>query len=224
MVEIVTLMACEPERPKRPGHRCRHFDDSRDFNKHSTTVLSLPIPFSMSAVSTSSNQTARIPVVNFGQFLHGVEADRKVTASAIDQAFRDCGFVYLSNHGILQEKIDKCFEWSKAFFALPDDIKMKAPHPSGGSHHRGYSGLGEEKVTQMVFDKDEIAKAREDAPDVKESFESGNVNDHVQPNIWLPEEDLPGFRDFMQEFFLVSFDFFEKAMVDPLNRTKTGLF
>jgi hypothetical protein len=29
---------------------------------------------------------------------------------------------------------------------------------------------------------------------VKESFESGNVDDEMQPNIWLPEEKLPGFR------------------------------
>lgn len=70
---------------------------------------------------------------------------------------------------------------------------MLAPHPPGGSHHRGYSGLGVEKVSQNVFDEKEIEKLR-GVPDVKESFESGNVVDEAQPNIWLPEEELPGFR------------------------------
>ena len=54
-----------------------------------------------------------------------------------------------------------------------------------------------------MFDADELRKHRVDAPDVKESFESGNVKDDMQPNIWLPEEALPGFRAFMEDFFEV---------------------
>jgi hypothetical protein len=72
-------------------------------------------------------------------------------------------------------------------------VKLLAPHPPGGSHHRGYSGVGVEKVSQNIFDKDDI-KALRSIPDFKESFESGNINDKMQPNIWLPEEVLPGFK------------------------------
>lgn len=50
---------------------------------------------------------------------------------------------------------------SKAFFDLPTETKMLAPHPPGGSHHRGYSGLGVEKVSQHVFDEEEIQKLRQ---------------------------------------------------------------
>lgn len=39
-------------------------------------------------------------------------------------------------------------------------------------------------------------------PDYKESFECGNVMDEAQPNIWLPEDKLPGFRAFMEEYFM----------------------
>lgn len=35
---------------------------------------------------------------------------------------------------------------------------------------------------------------------MKESFDIGNPEDEVQPNIWLPEELLPGFRQFMEDF------------------------
>lgn len=89
---------------------------------------------------------------------------------------------------------------SSKFFALPTSTKLLAPHPPGGSHHRGYSGLGVEKVSQHVFSADELAALRA-VPDVKESFESGNVDDASQPNIWLPEASLPGFRTFMETFF-----------------------
>ena len=68
-----------------------------------------------------------------------------------------------------------------------------APHPPGFAHHRGYSGVGLEKVSQNVFDETELEKLRA-VPDVKESFESGNVNDELQPNLWVPEEEIPGFR------------------------------
>jgi isopenicillin N synthase-like dioxygenase len=82
---------------------------------------------------------------------------------------------------------------SKRFFDLPTEKKLLAPHPPGGAHHRGYSGLGVEKVSQDVFDAEALA-ALKTVPDVKESFESGNVVDELQPNIWPPEDVLPGFR------------------------------
>jgi isopenicillin N synthase-like dioxygenase len=33
------------------------------------------------------------------------------------------------------------------------------------------------------------------------SYEIGSQDDKLQPNVWLPEETLPGFRDFTQKFY-----------------------
>ena len=77
---------------------------------------------------------------------------------------------------------------------------MLGPHPPGGSHHRGYSAPGVEKVSQHQYDANELHKLRE-VPDYKESFESGNTTDTSQPNIWPPSSSLPGFQEFMQSFF-----------------------
>jgi isopenicillin N synthase-like dioxygenase len=79
---------------------------------------------------------------------------------------------------------------------------MLAPHPPGGSHHRGYSAPGVEKVSQHQYDANELNKLRA-IPDFKESYESGNIDDEAQPNIWLPEDKLPGFRAFMETYFTV---------------------
>ncbi|KAL1632646.1 hypothetical protein SLS58_011353, partial [Diplodia intermedia] len=89
---------------------------------------------------------------------------------------------------------------SRKFFALPTATKQLAPHPPGGSHHRGYSAPGMEKVTQHVFSDAAIAALRA-VPDHKESYETGNETDARQPNIWLPDAALPGFRAFLQAFF-----------------------
>jgi isopenicillin N synthase-like dioxygenase len=105
--------------------------------------------------------TSPIPIVDFGKFLSGTREQQKEIALQIDDAFRNVGFVYLKNHGVAKDKVEECFSWSKKFFDLPLETKMLAPHPPGGSHHRGYSAPGLEKVTQHTYSEEDIAKARE---------------------------------------------------------------
>ncbi|KAJ3552709.1 hypothetical protein NM688_g4012 [Phlebia brevispora] len=140
-----------------------------------------------------------ISVIDFGAFLNG--SQKQAVADAMLTSFKDSGFVYLINHGLPQDRIDSMFEWSKAFFALPMEKKMLSPHPSSGTHHRGYSAPGVEKVTQHVYDADELAKHRAKAPDVKESFESGREDDPHMPNIWPPEGVIPGFKEASLDFY-----------------------
>jgi len=78
---------------------------------------------------------------------------------------------------------------SQRFFALSESEKGIARRPPDRSNHRGYSGVGNEQVRDRVC--------------MKESFDVGNPKDEVQPNLWLPEELLPGFREFMNVFFQV---------------------
>ena len=51
--------------------------------------------------------------------------------------------------------------------------------------------MGNEKVRERIC--------------IRETFDSGNPEDDRQPNIWPPEELLPGFRKFMEEFFQVPY-------------------
>ena len=57
------------------------------------------------------NTESSIPLINFGHFLNGSTDERSKVASSIDAAFRSVGFVYLSNHGMDQEKVYECFQW-----------------------------------------------------------------------------------------------------------------
>lgn len=81
-------------------------------------------------------------------------------------------------------------------------------------------------MTQVYDDKELIANARAKAPDVKESFECGWEENVGMPNIWLPEDVLPGFREACMDFYWVcellisrfhdlprtKYDFFRLAM------------
>ncbi|KAA8613537.1 thymine dioxygenase [Pyrenophora tritici-repentis] len=143
---------------------------------------------------------SNISIIDFGKFIHGSNEDKQRVAHKLDDAFHRVGFAYLKNHDVPSNMVRECFTWSKKFFDLPLSTKMLAPHPPGGHHHRGYSAPGVEKVTQHVFDADELSKLRE-IPDYKESFESGNPTDATQPNIWPPDHVLPGFHAFLQTYF-----------------------
>lgn len=139
-----------------------------------------------------------VPLINFSGFIGGSPETRKEIGDQIFRAMRDVGFIYLQNHGIPQEDVDECFKWSKKFFAMPEENKMKCPHPPSGSHHRGYSSIGKERVSQMVFDESKLQELRK-KPDMKESFDLGKEKD-IYCNFWPDESDIPGFREFMLKF------------------------
>ncbi|KAF6813866.1 hypothetical protein CPLU01_14550 [Colletotrichum plurivorum] len=129
------------------------------------------------AGSVAQDARPSIPLVD----LSGLEADADNEAAlqagkALVEAFRTAGFAYVKNHGIPDEVVVAAFAW------------------------RGYSGIGWEKVTQMLFDADEISERRK-IPDLKESYETGREDDDHLPNIWIPEASLPGFRAFFNGFY-----------------------
>ncbi|KAJ6609998.1 thymine dioxygenase [Mycena sp. CBHHK59/15] len=153
--------------------------------------------------SEALNDTG-IAIVDFAPFLDG--SSKKEVADSILSSFKEVGFVYLLNHGIPQERIAEMFELSKTFFSQPMDVKQLAPHPPSGTHHRGYSSPGQEKVVQHVYHPDAIAEERARAPDAKESFECGREGDEVMPNIWLPDGVLPGFKEKSLDFFWLCYE------------------
>ncbi|KAJ7923514.1 thymine dioxygenase [Mycena leptocephala] len=138
-----------------------------------------------------------ISVVDFSSFLDG--SNKQAVADAILSSFKRVGFVYLLNHGISSERVSQMFALSKEFFAQPMEIKELAPHPPSGTHHRGYSSPGREKVIQGA------GNSRPAVPDVKEHFECGREANERSPNIWLPEGIFPGFKEGCLDFFWICY-------------------
>ncbi|KXH27531.1 hypothetical protein CSAL01_07680 [Colletotrichum salicis] len=158
----------------------------------------------MSQSPSSVNETpsaraggdSSIPLVDLDALKGSANPEAALNAGkSLVDAFRISGFAYVKNHGIPEETIKSAFYWAE---------KDKAPHPPEGWWHRGYSGIGREKVSQMVFDAEEISELRK-IPDFKESYEIGREDDDHLPNIWVPEESLPGFRSFFNNFYEVCY-------------------
>ncbi|EFY90703.1 flavonol synthase/flavanone 3-hydroxylase [Metarhizium acridum CQMa 102] len=149
-------------------------------------------------------QQHAIPIIEFGPLLQDDCPSEKFAAigKEIFEAFRDFDFAYIKNHSVPQNVVDEAFQWSQRFFALPQSEKDKVPHPSAGWYHRGYSGIGREKVSQMVFDEEGIANQRK-MPDFKESYEMGAEG--KLRHIWPAGDVIPGFREFFTQFYEICY-------------------
>ncbi|RSH91931.1 hypothetical protein EHS25_009301 [Saitozyma podzolica] len=170
-----------------------------------------------------SPDNSLIPIIDFADFGDGSSRAAKDIGKRSYAACRDVGFAYLINHGVPQSKVEGMFALSKAFFSLPYETKMKAPHPPQGiSTGRGYSGVGVEQVSQMVFDEKELAEIRKASPDFKESYDMGNDESKGCPNVWLEDEALQvkALKALALGMEHVPADFFEDYHTDEDNQLR----
>ncbi|KAM0751545.1 thymine dioxygenase [Meredithblackwellia eburnea MCA 4105] len=145
-----------------------------------------------------------VPIVDFKGFLVGTAEEKLATANELLTAMKDVGFVMLSNFydsAVTKEKVEKAFSMTKEFFSLPIDTKDGLAWQSPESN-RGYVRQGRERVTQAKT-KEEVEALRAAAPDFKETMEIGEDANTVSPwpNMWPKDEECPGFKAFMNDFF-----------------------
>ncbi|KAJ7283965.1 hypothetical protein C8J57DRAFT_1294033 [Mycena rebaudengoi] len=152
------------------------------------------------ASSADTTPAFRIPLIDFSKFQAASSfSEKKRTADAIVDAFKESGFIYLSGHGIPAPIIQNAFEKSGDFFRMPVEVKQKLAWEDPRAN-RGYVQIGRERVTQSS-DAAEIAALREKAPDFKETMEIGRERDSVWKNQWPQEADAPEFKPTMLDFF-----------------------
>lgn len=149
-----------------------------------------------------------LPLIDLAGFTSSTHEDRLKTARQLVAACQEVGFVYIINHGVPQMDLEEAFAVSEKFYNLPQEDKIKAPHPPGWAVHRGYSWPGLEKVSEAISgtdDDDTVEKLRA-VQDFKESYEVGSENNMDQPNVWPPHDVLPEWRPTMQKFYWTCFE------------------
>ncbi|KAL2847613.1 hypothetical protein BJX68DRAFT_108509 [Aspergillus pseudodeflectus] len=134
-----------------------------------------------------------IPVLDFADFAHGSQAQQDGFCQKLHASLSTLGFVKIRNHSIPDETLDEVFEWSKKFFDLPLEDKLQAAHPVQANPHRGWSCVGQEKLS--------VIRQGKAVFDLKESFDQGPQSDPLYPNIFPPPTTLPHFRPFMERFY-----------------------
>ncbi|WAL59314.1 isopenicillin N synthase family dioxygenase [Thermocoleostomius sinensis] len=141
------------------------------------------------------NESIELPIINVAPFVQGDAASKRQVAQEIYQACHQVGFLYLTHHGIDPGVIDRTFEQSRAFFALPVATKQKIAWSNEVSN-RGYVGMEREHLDQTK------------PGDLKEAFNVGkeraeaeveSVNPPLVVNRW--PADLPLFKNTICHFF-----------------------
>ncbi len=76
-------------------------------------------------------------------------ADKSAFADAIGSSFRETGFAVISDHGLDESMVDRAIAASKAFFALPEEVKRNYYKDEWGGQ-RGYSPFGQENAKGAI--------------------------------------------------------------------------
>ncbi|KAF8928070.1 hypothetical protein BGZ47_001835 [Haplosporangium gracile] len=149
-----------------------------------------------------------LPLIDLADFTGSSPEQRMKTAKQLVAACQEVGFVYIVNHSVPKEALTRAFQVSEFFYNLPQEDKLKAPHPPGWAVHRGYSWPGLEKVSEAIRganDEDTVYNLQA-VQDFKESYEVGSENNTDQPNVWPPNEVFPEWRLTMQSFYWTCFE------------------
>ncbi|KAH9891881.1 Clavaminate synthase-like protein [Cubamyces lactineus] len=153
------------------------------------------------AYSAESAEAFRdIPIIDLKDLDSPRPEARKALGSAVKDACMNVGFLYVKNHGIPEETIQKAYSASKEFFSLPLDKKMELDMRKS-SAFKGYNAL-------LTSNLDPINRG-----DLHEGFEFGweeiqardndekRANDGVMAgaNVW--PSDIPDFREALLSYY-----------------------
>ncbi len=114
-------------------------------------------------------------------------------ADELGRSFAENGFAVVRDHGIPQDLIDRAEAMSKAFFALPEEVK-RAYHKPGAGGARGYTPFGTEKAKDAsIFDLKEFWHVGRSLP------EGHDLSEYMAPNVWPAE--VPDFKATFSQLF-----------------------
>ncbi|KAJ9603591.1 hypothetical protein H2200_011777 [Cladophialophora chaetospira] len=152
--------------------------------------------------SSEAMQNAPPPVVDFSPWTSGASLDQRLQIGRkLVETCHQKGFAYISNHGVAPSLVEEAFAWSKKFFDLPIEDKMQVKRGEDSVAFRGYNVLGVQKVPLALQVRGGDPSIKGFSPDFNETFDLGSDENIEQPNKWLPEHVLPGFREFSTKFY-----------------------
>mmetsp|Transcript_19698 Transcript_19698/g.32297 ORF Transcript_19698/g.32297 Transcript_19698/m.32297 type:complete len:298 (-) Transcript_19698:890-1783(-) len=117
-----------------------------------------PVSTAFATIAPLEHLTDTIPIVDFKSFTDERVSREKMiqTVQSIMTANESIGFMYLTNHGIPADKIERLFTYSKQLFGLKQEVK--ALYSYDHATNSGYIGYGRELMDPRR------------APDLKEAF------------------------------------------------------
>jgi isopenicillin N synthase-like dioxygenase len=141
-----------------------------------------------------------IPSVDLQDFVSGDPERKAKFVSDLGAAFNNIGFVALKGHYLSSTVQENLYDASKAFFALPEDVKRKYEIP-GIAGQRGYIGKGKETAKGFKV------------ADLKEFYHVGQQHQDDGDSVWseYPRNVFPDEITDFQELTLDTYHLLEKT-------------
>ncbi|KAK7746728.1 hypothetical protein SLS53_001915 [Cytospora paraplurivora] len=140
-----------------------------------------------------------IPVIDIAGYLQpSLDPDlTRSIASEIHDAARSPGFFQITGNGVSPDLRRRLLESMRSFFALPACTKASL-HRNLSPAMRGYEGVGDQMLEAGVSDRKEgfLIGAEWDGEE-----DGGRAGFLQGRNQWPAEEECPGFRGVMEEYF-----------------------
>jgi isopenicillin N synthase-like dioxygenase len=108
-----------------------------------------------------------VPVIDIAGFAGGDAVARGAIARQVDTAFREVGFLTLTGHGVPTDAIGDAFATAHAFFALPDEEKLRWVPPALDVF-RGYNGVASQRSGAR--------RNRGTPPDLRENYMMSRID------------------------------------------------
>jgi isopenicillin N synthase-like dioxygenase len=140
-----------------------------------------------------------IPTLDVSPYLTGQPSGCERVAANLRDISRTVGFFYLKGHGIPQQLIDRVFEESRRFHALPLAVKKVIPYFDTGSFRSGYQPCFKDDYQRTNINIISNAKPNLVAKfSINREGGSGGLSmsedqTRARVNIW--PENLPGFKE-----------------------------
>jgi isopenicillin N synthase-like dioxygenase len=129
----------------------------------------------------------QVDTVHLSHFREGSARDRTEFIQVLGDSLRHTGFLKVAGHRVHQANVDGAYAAARAFFALPEEVKLRYLRPGSGGA-RGFTSFGSEHAKDNpVGDLKEFWHVGQELP-------AGHPLKEVYgDNLW-PEAEVPGFK------------------------------
>src|ERR1043166_2021215 len=146
-----------------------------------------------------------IPTLDLSRYMSDEPGGRESVAAQLREISTTIGFFYLKGHGIPQSLIDRTFEESRRFHALPHELKKKIPYfttISGfKSGYHSYAGDGFQNQNVNIISNAKpnlVAKFALNREGGSGGLSMAQEESQARINDW--PENLPGFKETVLDY------------------------
>ena len=142
-----------------------------------------------------------VPVIDLGPYLRSEPGALEKTAQALGEASESLGFYFVGGHGVEQALVDRVFDETERFHALPMERKLSVRVADGKIV--GFLPPGGQTQRTSKYGKS-IHPDTSSSYYIREEFPADHPDrlagkPWVWDNKWI--DGLPGFRETMQEYY-----------------------